>query len=149
MTDRISRDQFVARLQELCLKSSIVGLPRRSRDRHVLLKSVVLTLNSQIGYSEPEIDDKLAYWLVDVSRSIDLDRVTLRRWLVDEGYLERDRGGSSYRVGAGGLGEKMFAAGVESVDVYRVIGEGMKEIQEKRRQFLKENPHELEQFGPD
>ncbi len=104
-----------------------------------MLKSVVLTLNSQIGYSEPEIDDKLAYWLVDVGRSIDLDRVTLRRWLVDEDYLERDRGGSSYRVSSDGPHKKIFDAAVESVDVYRVIGEGMKEIGDLKRQHA-DNP---------
>jgi len=145
MTDAISRDEFVERLKDLCLKSGITGLPRRSRDRHFLLKSVVLTLSPRGNYAEREIDDKLAYWLADIGRSIDLGLVSLRRSLVDEGFLLRELGGSSYRVGVGGPHEKLFDTAVESVDVYRVIGKGMKKIQDKRREYLNKNPHEPDQ----
>ena len=80
----IGSDEFIGRLVDLCLKSGLKGIPRRARDQHILLKSVVLTLDPTKEYTEGQIDDKLAFWLSDIARSIDLDRVTLRRWLVNE-----------------------------------------------------------------
>lgn len=131
------RDEFAARLVDLCLKSGLTGLPRRSRDRHILLKSVVLTLKTGEEYSESDIDDRLAFWLVDVGRSIDVDRVSLRRSLVDEGYLKREKDGSRYMASSEGKSTgSLFEPEVDGVDVYEAIGIGMKQIQEKKRQHL-------------
>ena len=83
MTHLIAREEFVSRLIDLCLKSGMAGFPRKLRDRHILLKSVVLTLDVAKGHTEREIDDRLQFWLTDVARAIDEDRVSLCRLLVD------------------------------------------------------------------
>ena len=106
--DTITVEQFEERMAELCLQSGVAGLPRKPRDRHILLKSVVLTLDRERSYTERELGDKLAYWLVDIYTSADLDHVTLRRLLVDAGYLARKADGSSYQVADPASAERMF-----------------------------------------
>ena len=135
-TGFISKEVFEARLVELCLRSGMKGFPRRHRDQQILLKSVVLTLEPEVEYSERQIDDKLAFWLADIARSIQFDSVTLRRWLVDDGYLDRHRDGSAYWVSGAGPRDAEFDPEVGSVDTYRVIGAGMKEIERKKQQHL-------------
>ncbi len=130
----ISNGEFEDRLAELCLKSGLKGVPRKQRDQHILLKSVVLTLDPLKEFTESEVNDKLAFWLADIARGIELDRVTLRRWLVDEGYLERDSRGLRYRVGE--VIPRLFAPGVDEVDVYRVIGVAMKSLQKRKQSYL-------------
>tara|TARA_B100000949_G_C13896492_1_gene290893 strand:+ start:138 stop:461 length:324 start_codon:yes stop_codon:yes gene_type:complete len=72
----ISRSEFESLFSELCLKS------------------VVLTLNETSEHAESEIGDRLIFWLSDIAQSIDLDHVSLRRRLVDERYLEREKSGA-------------------------------------------------------
>ena len=130
----MTADEFKTRLAELCLKSGMVGFPRKAPDRHIILKSVILTLDAGREYAGSEIDDRLAFWLVDIGRSIELDHVTLRRELVDERYLEREADGSSYRVAGPGPARELFGPDVESVDVYEAIGFAMRtEAQQKHR----------------
>ena len=133
-TPPTTREQFVGRLAGLCLKSGLSGFPRKSSDRHILLKSVALTLDKTKGYTAGEIDERLIFWLTNIARSIDFDHVSLRRDLVDERYLERDKRGRSYRVSAGRQG--MFAPEVEDVDVYESIGVALKLIKLRRRQYM-------------
>ena len=135
MGDEITRDQFAARLVDLCLTSGLTGFPRKRRDRHILLKSVVLTMDEARVYTVAEVDDRLIYWLTDIGRSIRFDHVSLRRLLVDEGYVHRDRAGSAYRAGPEGSGEVAFEAEVDELDVYQVIGVGMKAVDDRRRRY--------------
>ena len=134
MTDPVTRQEFCSRLIDLCLNSGMTGLPRRSRDRHILLKSVVLTLSTAKEYTERDVNERLQIWLADIGRSIHLDHVSLRRWLVDEGYLERDSRGSTYRVAVPGQGTEFFEPDINDVDVYEAIGVGMKLKQQRKRE---------------
>lgn len=85
------------------------------------MKSVALTLETGRDYSERDLDDRLLFWLADIARSIDLDHVTLRWYLVDDKYLVCERDGSSYRAAAG-VDPELFDREVEEVDVYVAIG---------------------------
>jgi hypothetical protein len=133
--DTLTVEQFEERMAELCLRSGVAGLPRKPRDRHILLKSVVLTLDRDRDYTEREIGDKLAYWLVDIYTSADLDHVTLRRLLVDTGYLERTADGSSYKVADPASAEGMFVPEVDTVDVYEAIGRALKRNADRKKAF--------------
>lgn len=128
-------EQFEDRMGELCLRSGIAGFPRKRRDQHILLKSVVLTLDRDRDYTERQIADKLAFWLVDICTSADLDHVTLRRLLVDTGYLAREDDGTKYRVADPVGAEGMFAREVDTVDVYESIGRSLKRNAERKKAF--------------
>ena len=94
----LTADQFKKRLAELCLNPGGRGLPRKARDRSILLKSVTLLMGKQ-DYTEKELNRLLRKWLEDVGQNLESDHVSLRRELVDTGYVERDSRGSVYRTG--------------------------------------------------
>ncbi len=95
----IDVEEFVERL---CLLGADRGprrFPRKRRDREILMKSILLGLDSLRTYSEGEINEALQRWSREVAPAIDVDHVTLRRALVDHGHLERSDDGAAYRVG--------------------------------------------------
>ncbi len=95
----ITLDEFVERLCRLGADGARRRFPRNSRDREILMQSVVMELDSERSYSEQEINGQLVAWSRDVTPSIDVDHVTLRRLLVDYQRLERTADGASYRIG--------------------------------------------------
>lgn len=137
MINPITADQFKKRLVDLCVRSGLTEFPRKGQDRHILLKSMALTLNAAAGYSEREINEKLQSWLMNVGHSMDLDHAALRRQLVDEGYLERDKGGSCYRVSVSGKRQATFEPAVEDIDVYEVVRVSKEIIEQKKQDYLR------------
>jgi hypothetical protein len=95
----IALEEFVERLCRLGSDRGPRGFPRRSRDREILMKSIVLGLDAERVYSEREINARLQAWGRDVAPAIATDHVTVRRLLVDHGHLERTADGRAYRVG--------------------------------------------------
>lgn len=95
----ITLDEFVERLCKLGADRGPRGFPRRTRDREILLQSIVLGLDGERTYREREINERLIAWNREVAAAIAVDHVTLRRLLVDHGLLERTADGSRYRVG--------------------------------------------------
>lgn len=73
--------------------------PRKRSDREILVKSILMRLDSARTYSEGEINDLLEVWNREVTPAIQTDYATVRRLLVDQGHLERTADGGSYRVG--------------------------------------------------
>ena len=138
-SETITADAFRERLVELCLKSAMAGFPRKRRDRHILLKSVVLTLDVRATYTEGEVDRKLVSWLADIGRSIGIDQVNLRRLLVDEGYVGRERDGSRYWVAAlgprGGAFEPHFEPQIDELDVNEALAEGARRLREGKEAY--------------
>ncbi|MCG8590815.1 MAG: DUF2087 domain-containing protein [Proteobacteria bacterium] len=111
----ISVEEFVERLCLLGADRGPRGFPRKRRDRHILMKSIVMGLDSSRSYSEREINTLLRKWKREVAPAIRVDHVTLRRHLVDYGHLERTRDGNEYRVGFP-ASPMAFAIEVEDVD---------------------------------
>jgi hypothetical protein len=99
MPSMITLEEFVGRVVRLGADRGPRGFPRGARDREILMKSVTLDLDEKAIYSEREVNEHLKCWKRDVAPALETDHVTLRRWLVDYGYLERKRDGSEYRVG--------------------------------------------------
>ena len=95
----ISPEEFVERLCRLGADRGPRRFPRKPQDRDILMKSIVMLLDSSETYTENQINDALKGWNRDVAPAIDSDHVTLRRLLVDYGHLERTADGSWYRVG--------------------------------------------------
>lgn len=95
----ITIEEFVERLCRLGADRGPRRFPRRRRDRAILMKSIVMGLDSARDYSEREINAHLEAWKRDVAPAIETDHVAIRRLLVDYGQLERTADGRHYRVG--------------------------------------------------
>ena len=122
--ETIGADDFAKRLTRLCRNGGAPGLPRRVRDRWILLKSVALLLTPEAAYSEPEINERLRFWLSAVGVKIETDHVALRRELVDAGLLERRSDGSRYRLGRPTNPPVRFSPEVDTVDILAAAGMG-------------------------
>jgi len=120
----------------LCVKSGITGLPRKQRDRQIILKSVVLTMDRTAEYTEAEINKKLTAWLEDVGGTINLDYVELRRQLVDEEFLGRSPGGFRYWVAISSRQHLAFDLEAENLDVLDMVRTGIADIEDRKRQYL-------------
>jgi len=95
----ITLEEFVERLCRLGADRGPRGFPRKQRDRQILMKSILMLMDSSRTYTEPEINELLQTWNREVAPAIRTDHVTVRRLLVDYGHLERTADGRAYRVG--------------------------------------------------
>ena len=131
----ISREQFSRRVVELYLRSGLDGLPKNDADQHILLKSVTLTLGKPGVFSELELNEKLKVWINQVIQMRKFDHSSLRRWLVDFGYLTRNKDGSRYEVAAGSRAQ-LFDPSIDQVDIPQVIQAAREEIARKKQEYL-------------
>ena len=130
----ITAAEFRERLAAICRGPNAV-FPRRSRDRHIIYRSIIQVMNDK-EYSEQALNSALLRWISDVAPGMDIDHVTLRRYLVDEGYLDRSPGGATYRIRANGRGAAEFDTGIERIDPIAVINEAREqaEVRKKKRE---------------
>jgi hypothetical protein len=132
---KITAGEFKRRLEALCLSPGGRGLPRKRRDWDILFKSITLALEPGQDYSEKEINRVVEEWLSDNGQAIEIDHVTLRRHLVDAGYLIRDLVGMSYRVGIEAMAD-LFEPATDTVDAVAVIEEARRRKEQRKRQYL-------------
>lgn len=136
---QITKDHFTKRLVDLCVRSGLSGFPKDDIDQHILLKSAVLTLDQSGTYTEKEINAKLQHWINQVTQLKGIDHGTLRRWLIDAGYITRSKDGSSYRVSPSGTRAYLFEAAIEEIDVAEVIQSGREEIERRKREYMEKS----------
>jgi len=126
---------FTKRLADLCLRSGLSGLPRDDVSRHVLFTSMVAALPVDAPLDQAVVDARLTRW-IETSGIKELDHVTLRRYLVDAGYLCRRADGSSYRVVADPPGRPRLEAGVANVDLAAVLQARREEVARRKAEYL-------------
>lgn len=131
----ITQEYFVKRLIKLCLKSGLSGFPKDEVDRQILLKSAALTFNPTVVYVEKQVNQTLDAWIEGTGQSGKMDHGTVRRYLVDAGYLVREKDGSSYQVSSGQRGD-LFATSVDQVDPLQAITSAREEIAARKRAYL-------------
>lgn len=88
-------DEAARRLRALSSGGIGPGLPRRRRDQWILLYSACRTLPAG-PLDEKALNEMLRTWLAGLGPRVDVDHVTLRRALVDDGFVERTPDGASY-----------------------------------------------------
>ena len=116
----ISVEEFVERI---CLIGAAKGprrFPRKRRDRQIVTKSILMTLDSARTYSELEINEAIQRWNVEVAPEISTDHVSVRRTLIDYGYLERTASGKKYRVGFP-PGPVAFDLEIDDIDIRATV----------------------------
>ena len=89
-----TRQDVEGLLHRLLHTGSLQGFPKRPEHRDILLAVAAMTLIRRRPYAEPEVNEILLEWLASVRGAI--DHVTLRRRMVDCGFLRRTRDGSRY-----------------------------------------------------
>jgi hypothetical protein len=117
----IGAAEFERRLAVLCASGVGPGLPRRRRDMHILLRSAAMCFALDRRYPERAVGDVLRQWLEAAGPRVELDHVTLRRTLVDEGYLVRDAAGTAYEIERRGRGGFVFETAVDGLDPERIL----------------------------
>lgn len=135
MSDEITAAELEERLVSICLGGPLTGLPRRDRDKAILLASATLWMDPDSVYSEAEVNERLQSWLSEVCPSLGLDFVTLRRELVDRNYLDRDDSGRHYAPGRGPVSWR-FADDVGRLDPRQTITRGITEKSERKKAYL-------------
>jgi len=75
----LTRDIFIKRLTNLCLRSGLTGFPKDELDQHILLKSAVLVIGKTDNAGEQEINEKLKRWINEVAQIDKMDHGTVRR----------------------------------------------------------------------
>jgi hypothetical protein len=121
VAETISAREFEERLAALSLTGGGTGLPRKPRDRHIVLRAAAQTLDQERSYSETEVNLALGEWLVNAGTWLHLDHVTMRRDMVDHGYLRRDAAGTRYDVRVDGRSQFEFDDAVSGVDGTTVV----------------------------
>ena len=135
----IEPEEFVERLCRLGADRGPRRFPRKQRDRAILMKSIVMLLDSGRTYTEPEINAKLQAWARDVAPALESDHITLRRLLVDYRQLERTPDGREYRVGFPAQ-PIAFDLEVDEIDVRATIAAYRDYVNRRARRRPESNP---------
>jgi len=94
--ERVPAALAASRLRALVSGGVGPGFPRRRRDLWIFLHAAAQALEDA-PLTEMALNDRLMFWLASLGPRVILDHVTIRRALVDEGFVERDASGSAYR----------------------------------------------------
>ena len=134
MLERIIQTaEFEERLAAICLGGAGSAFPRRLRDRHILYRTIIQSLDPSKKYTEDQVNDVLRQWLLDVGTCLDIDHVTLRRYLIDEMYLTREASGTAYVVNSAGRAIVEFEESVAAIDPATVIQSARDRAAERKR----------------
>jgi len=132
----VTKDYFIKRIGDLCLKSGLAGFPKDMTDQHILLKSAIIMIGQSGSFTEQEINEKLETWVRHISQNKGIDRVTLRRRLVDTGYLVRSKDGASYQIAPPETQPRSFEPAIEQLDILRIIEAAREEIARRKREYI-------------
>jgi hypothetical protein len=93
----IGAADYARRLRVVLAPGSGGGLPRRQRDRWILLHAIASTFREDERLTEKAATERIQDFLLARAPRLETDAVTLRRALVDEGFVDRDPAGRDYR----------------------------------------------------
>lgn len=128
--------EFAKRLAALCLNRGDGGLPKKRRDQHILFKSISQGLDSNSVYTEVQLKERLQAWLNTVGIEVRIDHVSLRRYLVDAGYIIRDPAGSEYAPVVKPHSE-LFDSDIDTLDPAEIVEHALTERSERKEKYLK------------
>lgn len=110
-------------------------LPKKREEADVLMSLSLSGLDASVFYDETDINRHLSAWLnIIVSENGLLDYVTLRRSLVDCGFLRRASDGAVYRVVSERV-DGVLSSDARRVDPKWVFAEVESDRNERRARF--------------
>jgi hypothetical protein len=129
----IDTSQFKSRFVAMILGGQ--GFPKKDLDRHILFISATLGLDPQRRYTEREFNDELRKWTTRFGSPVNLDHVSLRRFLVDEHYVQRDSAGQSYELTTTGW-PNTFDPSIKTLDLEALIDGARAARELKKQQYI-------------
>ena len=91
---------------------------------------------TEVEMTEGEVNELLGYWSTHVAGLINYDYISLRRALVDYGYLERSSDGGTYVLSPSGPGNWEFEAAIDEIDLEATLETAKEEIEARKRAYL-------------
>jgi hypothetical protein len=99
--DIITASECARRLRAIVGPGCAGGFPRRRRDRWILLHEIASAFGPDDRLTEKDATARIQGFLLGTGSNLELDAVSLRRALVDEGFMDRDPHGRDYRGSSG------------------------------------------------
>lgn len=84
----------VSAVIEKVLANGVSRLPKKRRPKAIALASIALLLVRYRAYTEAQLNDVLKPWLA--ASGLEVDHAACRRYLIDYGFVKRDRAGQRY-----------------------------------------------------
>ena len=94
MTSRASAEAVASVLRKALPEAKLNRIPRHPERRDIVLAILCLGMQRRYPYSEIEFNEYLESALAELHASV--DHVTCRRYMVDLGFVKRDRAGTRY-----------------------------------------------------
>lgn len=129
----ITLEQFKSRFVPLVLGGGSL-LKKKIEDQHILFVSAVQAIEPGCRYSESELNEALKPWSATFGDGFGLDHVTLRRYLIDEGYLLRDAAGMDYSLNTEDP-PTTYDPGIADLDHASMLEDALQEREERRRRY--------------
>ena len=136
MAEVITEVDFRKRIVTLLVRSGLTDLPKSEKDRQILFKSAAIGFKSGVEMTEGEVNEVLGYWSTHIAGLRNYDYISLRRALVDYGYLERSSDGASYVRSPLGPGGWAFEASIDEIDLETMLAAAREEIEARKRAFM-------------
>ena len=126
-------------LRKLLATTQLERMPKHPRRRDILLALLALSLKRRYPYTELELNDTLKDSLASYATKV--DHVTCRRYMVDLGFLRRDRAGTRYFLNFPKLEETLAEEVFEQAPalVQRVLAEQRAEARERAERRRQHN----------
>jgi hypothetical protein len=131
--NHIAEQTFEKRFPTLILSAR--DIPRKQLPFNILLISAILRLDPERTYSEAEFNSELQRWILEFGQDLPLGHVELRRYLVDAGYVARDKAGSAYGVRPDS-GPFTFDASLWDLDLVGLVTKTKAEREARKRAFV-------------
>ena len=114
MSSPASPQVVLESLRKVLPESKLSRIPRHPQRRDILLAIFCLRMRRRYPYTESELNDLLADAIADVNG--DVDHVTWRRFLIDLGFVKRDRAGTRYFLNFPKIESTLSAASMDSAE---------------------------------
>ncbi|MCZ0943108.1 MAG: DUF2087 domain-containing protein [Gammaproteobacteria bacterium] len=121
-----------ALLRNLLRTGALQALPTHPHVLDTLLALATGGLVRQRPYAEREVNEVLSAWLESVHGEV--DHVTLRRRMVDLGFLKRTNDGSRYYLNSGRVNGVLGDGAVE-IDVGAMVDEIVREREARKNAY--------------
>ena len=129
-----TRERVEALFLRVLQPGRLEGFPKSPDELNIVLAVATTGLARRRPYRESELNEVLIDWLD--SACADIDHVTLRRRMVDCGFLKRTSNGSRYFLNYGRVVEVLGDPAVE-VDVGAIIDDIVIERKERKEAYLR------------